>query len=165
MCIMYVCYDRYGTRGTDDALFGNSEAWGFTPASLMSDEERYHGVTRVPITCLSCENTMEFMGYSGGVSSGTSGLSCTQCGSQLYGRNKDVELYCYLYNKISLVIRQQIKQYYDCWLVCDDRMCNRRTMQQSIRGYQCVNHGCKGRMIPVSVLKKLYVNVIMLSVY
>ena len=150
MCVLIDECRRYGTRGGDDMLYGNNESWGFTPASLMNDEERFQGVSRVPVTCLSCHEGMDFTGYSGGAATGSTGLNCGKCGCFLFGRQKEVELYCALYNSISLVIRQHIKQYYDCWLVCDDRMCGRRTMQQSIRGYQCVNHACKGRMIPVS---------------
>lgn len=34
----------------------------------------------------------------------------------------------------------------DRWLVCDDHSCGRRTQQQSVNGYMCVEN-CHGRMI------------------
>jgi DNA polymerase alpha subunit A len=39
-----------------------------------------------------------------------------------------------------------VKRYYDCWLVCDDPSCGRRTTQQSVRGFNCTEN-CHGRMV------------------
>lgn len=39
-----------------------------------------------------------------------------------------------------------MKRYFDCWLVCDDHSCGRRTMQQSLRGLACTED-CHGRMM------------------
>ena len=50
-------------------------------------------------------------------------------------------IYTYLSNRVDLLVRECVKQYYDCWLVCDDRGCARRTMQQSAAGvYQSSSH-------------------------
>ena len=54
--------------------------------------------------------------------------------------------YCYLSNCVTLQVRACVQRYYDCWLVCDDHSCGRRTKQQSVRGYQCTNN-CHGRMV------------------
>ena len=43
-------------------------------------------------------------------------------------------------------MRQSVRRYYDCWLVCDDPTCKRRTMQQSVSGLNCTED-CHGRMI------------------
>ena len=43
-------------------------------------------------------------------------------------------IYTYLSNRADLLVRECVKKYYDCWLVCDDRACNRRTMQQASAG-------------------------------
>lgn len=56
------------------------------------------------------------------------------------------ECYCYLSNRITLLVRDCLRRYYDCWLVCDDHTCGRRTMQQSVRGLNCTAN-CHGRMV------------------
>lgn len=57
------------------------------------------------------------------------------------------DCYCYLSNRVTLLLRESLKRYYDSWLICDDHSCGRRTMQQSVRGFQCTED-CHGRMIP-----------------
>jgi hypothetical protein len=47
------------------------------------------------------------------------------------------ECYSYLSNRVTLLVRACLKRYYDCWLVCDDPSCGRRTMQQSVKGECC----------------------------
>jgi hypothetical protein len=50
-------------------------------------------------------------------------------------------IYTYLSNRADLLVRECVKNYYDCWLVCDDRACARRTMQQASAGeYQTSSH-------------------------
>lgn len=51
----------------------------------------------------------------------------------LFIRNQQ-GIYTYLSNRADLLVRECVKKYYDCWLVCDDRACNRRTMQQASAG-------------------------------
>lgn len=67
------------------------------------------------------------------------------CMLSLY--SKQLDCFCYLSNKITLLSRQCISKYYACWLVCDDRTCGRRTTQQSVRGAVCTAEHCQGRMI------------------
>ena len=73
-------------------------------------------------------------------------LSCTNCGSMFYGKRTAQDCYCYLSNRVTLLVRECVKKYYDCWLVCDDHSCGRRTMQQSVRGLACTED-CHGRMM------------------
>jgi DNA polymerase alpha subunit A len=35
---------------------------------------------------------------------------------------------------VTLLVRACLRRYYECWLVCDDPSCGRRTMQQSVKG-------------------------------
>ena len=39
-----------------------------------------------------------------------------------------------------------MRQYYDCWLICDDHTCGRKTTQQSAMGFACTGD-CHGRML------------------
>ena len=45
-----------------------------------------------------------------------------------------MEMYSYLSNRVTLLERFCVKKYYDCWLICDDRACARRTRQQPSKG-------------------------------
>jgi len=49
-------------------------------------------------------------------------------------------------NRVAMLVRECVKRYYDCYLVCDDHTCSRRTTQQSVLGYACTEN-CHGRMI------------------
>jgi hypothetical protein len=54
--------------------------------------------------------------------------------------------YAYLCNRLTLGIRECVKRYYDCYLVCDDPSCRKRTMQLTLKGLSCFESGCNGRM-------------------
>ena len=62
-----------------------------------------------------------------------------------YGLRSPSACYGYLSNATTLLVRDCVKKYYDCWLRCDDITCGRRTTQQSADGYGCID-GCHGRM-------------------
>jgi hypothetical protein len=51
-------------------------------------------------------------------------------------------------NRVTLLVRDCVRKYYDYWLVCDDHTCHRRTKQQSVLGYACTEN-CHGRMVQV----------------
>jgi hypothetical protein len=53
---------------------------------------------------------------------------------------------------VTLLVRACLKRYYDCWLVCDDPSCGRRTMQQSVKGECC--RRCESRVF-VQTVKRL----------
>ena len=57
------------------------------------------------------------------------------------------DCYCYLSNRVTLLVRLCLQRYLDCWLVCDDHSCQRRTRQQPLRGLGCVEPGCHGRLV------------------
>lgn len=54
--------------------------------------------------------------------------------------------YALLSNRLTLAIRENVKRYYDCYLVCDDPSCAKRTMQISLKGLSCLERGCRGRL-------------------
>ena len=118
--------------------------WGFVPRSTMKDEERFKDSKRLRVSCRSCGVDNEFPGVFGhqGLSSG---LNCPSCGVMYYGLKGPSACYSYLSNATTLLVRDCVKKYYDCWLRCDDITCGRCTTQQSVNGYGCIND-CHGRM-------------------
>ena len=134
---------KYAARSAaNDDLFGN-EDWGFVPRSLMDDAERFRDCLKLECVCAACKTQGAFPGLL--TDKGTSGLNCPACGALFYGRNNAADAYSYLSNRVTLLVRQCVKQYYDCWLICDDQTCGRRTMQQSAMGFACTGD-CHGRM-------------------
>ena len=63
-----------------------------------------------------------------------------------WGRRSAGDCYSYMSNRVALLVRECVKKYYDCYLVCDDHTCSRRTTQQSVLGYACTEN-CHGRMV------------------
>ena len=64
---------KFAAKAATDDLFGD-EDWGFTPRSLMDDNERFKDCTKLECICSVCKKTSAFMGLLGG--NGTSGLNC-----------------------------------------------------------------------------------------
>lgn len=70
--------------------------------------------------------------------------------------DRDVkECFFFLQNRVTLLMRECLRRYYDCWLVCDDHSCRRRTMQQPLPGFACTGD-CHGRMVQEYDEKALY---------
>jgi len=134
---------KYSMKTRND---DGDDEWGFTPKCLIDDSERFKECTPLLLTCTSCDEMNVFPGVFGKDGCG-SGLYCVNCGSAFWGRRNGADCYCYISNAISLLIRQCERRYYECYLVCDDATCGRRTLQQSVMGYSCTEN-CHGRMIP-----------------
>jgi hypothetical protein len=43
----------------------------------------------------------------------------------MYYYRNEADCYCYISNRVTLLVRQCVKRYYDSWLVCDDHTCGR----------------------------------------
>ncbi|RYH30977.1 hypothetical protein EON65_03720 [archaeon] len=130
------------TGATDDFV---EDAWGYTPTCLLDDAERFKGVERLVVKCTTCLKESELDSIMD-VQQGADMLACKQCHAMYLGRDHPRDAYCYLSNRVNLLVRQCVKKYYDCWLKCDDSSCDLRTMQQSIRGVFCTMDGCSGRL-------------------
>ena len=128
----------------------------------MDDSERFRDCKKLMVTCSSCGIENAFAGI---ITEKSTGLHCqnNDCGAIYYGRryvctsictfcnvmylySTAGDCYCYLSNRISLLVRKCIKQYYDCWLICDVYSCGSRTTQQSVNGSACTGD-CHGRMV------------------
>lgn len=136
--------------GLDTSKFANAsnkdeydDGWGFTPMCLMDDSERFKSCHKLTFACLSCTRGFEFTSVfpESGV-----GMSCPGCNSILWGRRTEGDCYSYMSNRVASLVRECVKRYYDCMLVCDDHTCSRRTTQQSVLGYACTEN-CHGRMV------------------
>ena len=113
----------------------------------MDDAERFQDCLDLSAICSACNQQCVLRGVQSMVESGVGKglLNCDYCGSEYYGRKTAANCYCYLSNRITLLVRACLRRYYDCWLVCDDPSCTRRTMQQSVKGYAC-GENCHGRI-------------------
>jgi len=129
----------------DDLL---EEGWGFTPKCMMDDAERFNGCLALTALCTACgeECDVKSVQLLGDSASGQNTMKCHFCGSQYYGRGSVADCYSYLSNRVTLLVRACMRRYYECWLVCDDPSCGRRTMQQSVKGFACTEN-CHGRMV------------------
>lgn len=134
---------KFAKSSTSDEL--GDDGWGFTPRCQMDDAERFKECCKLTYTCSLCNQEQAFPGPISEVS-GCSGLSCGQCGAMYLGLHNPADCYSYLSNRVTLLVRQCVQRYYNCWLVCDDHSCARRTMQQSVKGYACTEE-CHGRMV------------------
>lgn len=122
----------------DDA---QDDAWGFTPQCQLEDSERFKGCVPLVVVCSSCNKECSVRSVMDLQEGGTL-LNCSQCGSLYFGRNSASDVFCYLSNRITLLVRDCVRKYYDCWLICDDPSCGQRTMQQSV---VCTADNCHGR--------------------
>lgn len=73
-------------------------------------------------------------------------IRCGLCIISFFSHSNPSDCYCYLSNRITLQVRDFVRRYYECWLVCDESTCGRRTMQQSAKGFAC-SGDCHGRMV------------------
>lgn len=133
---------------------------GFVPKSHMSTAERYKDCVKLTYCCGACNVEQEFPGLEN--CDGASGLTCASCGSLYLGRNNNRDCYAYLSNRVTLLVRECVKKYYQYWLVCDDMSCRRTTMQQSANGYACTAD-CHGRMLQLYTDEQLHTQLIYLE--
>jgi len=119
--------------------------FGFTPRCKMEDAERFKNCSRLVCKCLSCGDEQDFCGSFN--DKGSSGLNCQHCGAMYLGQGNIRECYSYLSNRVTLLVRECVRRYYESWLTCDDASCKRHTMQQSVVGFRCTED-CHGRMTP-----------------
>ena len=99
--------------GLDSSKFKQSAAnddqagdeWTFTPKCKMDDAERFKDCVKVEVACGACSVKQPFQGCFNSTT-GTSGLSCSECGSIYLGRNNAMDCYAYLSNKTTNLVRE-----------------------------------------------------------
>ena len=123
----------------------NFDDWGYTPQCKLDDAERFKDCAKLRCKCLRCNQESDFTGAYLGASA-LSGLDCSNCGTKYYGRKQASDVFAYLSNRLTLLTRECLRKYYDCWFVCDDPTCHRRTMQQPMASMTCAGD-CHGRLV------------------
>lgn len=133
---------KYSNQRSDDK---DDDNWGFTLRSKMDDDVRFANCEKLICRCPLCAQEAPFQGVFN-ASNQQYGLSCPHCGAMYYGRSNARDVFCYLSNRVTLLIRSCLRKYYDYWLVCDDHTCQSKTKQQSVRGNNCIMR-CNGRLV------------------
>jgi DNA Polymerase alpha zinc finger len=144
--VLYLWFRFSNRSGGVSAADDQDESWGFTPRCLMEDSERFKECEQLLLQCKACQSQQPFTGPVT-ESGGKNGLSCSSCGVMYWGRRlvlpfryptplislqtpcppyrSPSDLYCYISNRVTLLVRKCVSQYYDCWLRCDDPVCGR----------------------------------------
>lgn len=138
----------------------------YTPASCLPDEERFKGVEKLRLFCLSCGVDSEFPGVfqtQTGIGDGSqplvSGLCCTnpECKRpEFWGQANQFECYARISNSISIWVRGLMTKYYEGLVRCDEPGCGLETRQLSVAGAVCLQRGCNGRMLCVDSEKDVH---------
>lgn len=148
---------KYTQRSTfGDAEITEDHLVNYVPESFKSDAERFQGAQKLVLTCAACGVANNFPGLlyapSGDASALQSGFMCTNpaCMAPTYwGEKTPYDCMARIMNSMSLLIRQQIQDYYKCVYKCDDPACGLETRQLSVNGGVCLRRGCNGRMVPL----------------
>jgi DNA polymerase alpha subunit A len=137
----------------------------YTPASFLSDEERFRDVERFRIFCSACGADSEFPGvfHTERDASGNpvlvTGLRCTNPSChrpKFWGRASHFECCASILNAVSIWVRGLSTRYYEGWVRCDEPSCGLETRQLSVAGGCCLARGCHGRMLPVDSEREVH---------
>lgn len=115
--------------------------YGFVPTCMLDDAERFKDCKRLMCKCFSCNLTSPFPGVID-LEHSRCGLFCPACGEYGWGLNSEYSCYGYVFNQVTLLMRECLQKYYDNVLVCDDPTCGLRSRQQSVIKNMC--SGCRG---------------------
>ena len=125
----------------------------YTPASCLSDEERFKDVEKLLVTCSSCNETSEFSGVvrvskTNGVTVYKSGMCCSnpECNANNWGEANMLSCMAKVLNKMKIIKKKQQQLYYDAVVSCDDPMCGLETRQLSVYEGCCLKQHCNGRV-------------------
>mmetsp|Transcript_9013 Transcript_9013/g.19030 ORF Transcript_9013/g.19030 Transcript_9013/m.19030 type:complete len:1210 (+) Transcript_9013:3-3632(+) len=128
----------------------------YTPASCLSNEERFKDVEKFVMTCAGCGEENEFSGVFRLTKDEETGMTFCQSGLRCpnphckrpdnWGESDPWSGVSKILNKMNLVKKQEQKLYYDGLMRCDDPMCGLETRQLSVFEGCCLKPGCNGRM-------------------
>lgn len=129
----------------------------YTPASSLSDQERFKDVEKFFVVCKSCSVSSEISGVFtvSGKGDGviTSGYRCPneQCQEpNHFGYPEHFDLFSVMSNKVCSMVRRHVTKHGMYEMVCEDPSCGLRTRQISVCGTLCLQRGCKGIMKPAN---------------
>ena len=131
----------------------------YTPASFLSDEERFKDVEKFRLYCFACGVESEFPGVfhsqtdpETGTQTLVSGLHCTNpdCTRPMnWGQASHFECYSRIANTMSIWVSGLMSKYYDGLAHCDEPGCGLETRQLLFADGMCLHHGCNGQMLSV----------------
>eukprot|EP00540_Astrosyne_radiata_P020315 CAMPEP_0116836160 /NCGR_PEP_ID=MMETSP0418-20121206/7940_1 /TAXON_ID=1158023 /ORGANISM="Astrosyne radiata, Strain 13vi08-1A" /LENGTH=608 /DNA_ID=CAMNT_0004465895 /DNA_START=30 /DNA_END=1856 /DNA_ORIENTATION=+ len=127
----------------------------FTPATSLSDEERFKNVDKLILCCESCgvENAFPGVFVVGHDKEVTSGLQCvnpTCPRPAFWGCGSHLEVLALLSNTAAKLVHRCMQTYYSGVAYCDDPSCSLKdgTRQLSVMGDACFTQGCTGTLRP-----------------
>jgi len=142
-------------------IYEEDELVDYTPATNLSDAERFKSVDRFFLKCEACGERSEFLGalrIDEGKTLG-SGLRCahSDCNAPaLWGSTSHYDCFARISNAVSLSVQKYLRKYYQGVLICDESTCSLETTQQSVLGDKCPARGCMGRLKPKYTEAALY---------
>ena len=147
---------RFSQRNSTGIDVNDDELVNYTPASYMSNEERFKDVDKLYLMCGACGVESEFPGVfypvkDEGKDTGivTGGLHCVNpdCPRpKNWGESSYFDCMSRIMNASSVLVSNQLREYYRGTVKCDDPICGLETQQLSVVGGVCLQRGCNGQM-------------------
>ena len=143
-------------RSYADGEINDEDLVNYVPESFKTDKERFGDVKKLSVTCSSCGVATVFPGVlylrkendsDTGTLSG--GFHCPNPDCQrpkYWGEATPFGCMASIMNSMSLLMREQLKVYYEGSVKCDDPACGLETRQLSVNGGVCLARGCNGSM-------------------
>jgi len=140
---------KYGTNVDID----DGDLVNYTPASSLSDEERFKDVEKLSIKCQACSTSSEIRGvFTIGSNVIMSGYRCPNqdCAQRdHFGFASHFDFLGVVSNKVNSMIKKHVAKHGTHEMMCEDPACGLRTRQLSVTGCVCLQRGCKATMKPV----------------
>jgi len=157
---------RYNHVMRSGADIDADELIDYTPASFLSDEERFKDVEKFKLYCFACGVESEFPGVfkvqadpETETQTLVSGLRCTNpdCARPTnWGQSNHFECYSRITNTMSIWVNGLMSKYYEGLVRCDEPGCGLETRQLSVAGGVCLRRGCNGRMLSVETERSVH---------
>mmetsp|Transcript_12769 Transcript_12769/g.23948 ORF Transcript_12769/g.23948 Transcript_12769/m.23948 type:complete len:1531 (-) Transcript_12769:203-4795(-) len=144
---------RYNMNNGFNGTIDDEDLVNYTPASSLSDKERFKDVERLCISCKSCNKTSEIIGVFTRNESGiiTTGYRCPSDSCERpdhFGYPGHFDFFSVVSNKVCSMIRKHVSMHGRYDMVCEDPSCGLRTRQLSVTDNRCLQKGCKSFMKP-----------------
>jgi DNA polymerase alpha subunit A len=157
---------RYSNNTRSSADQDEDVTLNFTPASFLSDTERFKDVEKLRLFCHACGKENDVPGVFHTVMdpvSGTpilaSGLNCTNpdcIRPTFWGQKNQFECTARMMNAMTFWVRGLTNKYYEGLVRCDEAGCGLETRQLSVAGGVCLRRGCNGRMLSVDTERDMH---------
>ncbi|KAJ9057002.1 DNA-directed DNA polymerase alpha catalytic subunit pol1 [Entomophthora muscae] len=143
--------ESLGLDGSKFTAYQNSAHSETIFDNLVSQEQRFRDIAKLPITCVRCPGTVVIEHFAAVVDDKPQlALVCPDCQTPLTPQ--------YLLNKIQLDIRAHIHHFNMNWTECNEPICRRRTrsIASNSTTRACLRPGCEGTMQLTFSPRQLY---------